>query len=298
MTEYVIIATARDERHFIAYTLNSVIAQTIRPLEYIIVNDGSKDKTGDVINQYSNLYPWIRRIDLPDRGHYQYGGGIIEAFYAGLKQINSKTYKAIVKLDCDLSFDEHYFENLLKELSKNPRLGIVSGQTYYLNKDKKLIWEDAPLHHTVGPSKVYRRECFEDINGPIRALGWDHVDEVTARMKGWETKSYPDYKLLHHRVMGSRFGVLKGNMRHGHADYITGYHPVYFLAKTFYRLFSRPFITGSIASFLGFSRNYFFHGKRVVNREFIRFYRNEQLGKLTEKDFWKLYLVKYKLFKS
>ncbi|MEP7251735.1 MAG: glycosyltransferase family A protein [Ginsengibacter sp.] len=297
ITEYIIVSTARDEEKLIQLTLDSVIAQSIRPAEYIIVNDGSKDSTGEIINKYSQLYPWIRTVDLADRGYYQYGSGIIQAFYAGLEKIDFKNYKVLVKLDCDLSFDKFYFENLLRELSDNPELGIVSGQTYCKGKNNKLIWEDAPLDHTVGPSKVYRRECFEEINGLIVSLGWDHVDEVVARMKGWRTKSYPAFQLLHHRSMGSRLGKLRGYVRHGRADYITGYHPAYFFAKTVYRLFSPPFVIGSIASFWGFAMPFVLNKKRIVHRQFIKHYRKEQLRKLTQKKFYSLYLHKYKLSK-
>ena len=297
IAEYIIVSTARDEEKFIQFTLDAVIAQSIKPAEYVIVNDGSKDKTGEIIRQYSKLYPWIHTVDLEDRGYYQYGTGIIQAFYAGLEKIRSKNYEVVVKLDCDLSFDKFYFENLLRELTDNPELGIVSGQTYCKGKNNKLIWEDAPIDHTVGPSKIYRRECFEEINGLIAVLGWDHIDEVAARMKGWRTKSYPAFKLLHHRTMGSRLGKLRGHMRHGRADYITGYHPAYFFAKTVYRLFSRPFVIGSVASLWGFAVPYMLKEKRIVDRSFIKYYRQEQLRKLTQKKFYSLYLHKYKLSK-
>ncbi len=295
---YLVISTARDEERLIEHTLNSVIAQRIRPVEYIVVNDGSSDRTGAIIKHYAEKHPWIICVDLPNRGSYAYGNGIIEAFYAGLEKRSRGDYDFVVKLDCDLSFAADYFENLLAKFSANPKLGIASGQTYYMSKSGKLIWEDAPLDHAFGPSKMYRRECFEAIGGPIRHLGWDHVDEVMARMCGWQTRSYPELALLHHRLMGSRMGVLRGNMRHGRADYITGYHPLYFLAKTGYRFFSPPYFVGSLASFYGFFKSAFTRKKRVVNRAYIRFYRREQLAKLVQKRFWRLYLVKYKILKA
>jgi len=298
VNKYIIISPARDEEELIEYTLKSVIRQTIKPLEYIIVNDGSSDGTGKIIEGYSKDHPWIRVIDLPDRGYYTYGNGIITAFNKGLDEVNKKDYEFIVKLDCDLSFDEHYFENLLRQFSLDEKLGIASGQTYFLNGKNRLVWEDAPLDHTVGPCKVYRKECFRDINGLVVSLGWDHIDEVAARMNGWRTRSYPEYKLLHHRIMGSRLGILRGNMRHGHADYITGYHVPYFMIKSFYRLFTKPYLVGSMASFYGFFKNYFIGEKRIVNKEFRIYYRREQIRKLVQKKFWKLYLEKYGITKK
>jgi len=291
---YIIISPARDEEKLIKFTIESVIAQSIRPIEFLIVNDGSKDNTYNIIQKYTAVYPWITSIDLPDRGHYTYGKGIIRAFNAGVTALKARSYDFIVKLDCDLSFDENYFEQLLNHFEENEQLGLCSGQTYYYNKAGKLTWEDAPLDHVVGPCKMYRNKCLQETAGLIEELGWDHIDVISAKMKGWKTQSFPELKIIHHRVMGSRLGIIKGYIRHGHADFITGYHPFYFLLKTIYRLFKRPYLVGSLASFYGFSKNYFSGRQRIVDNRFQKFYQKDQMSKLLKKDFWKLYLLKLK----
>lgn len=294
---YVIVSPAKDEEKFISFTIESIISQFVRPIEFLIVNDGSKDHTHNIIQKYSSIYPWITSIDLPDRGHYTYGKGIIEAFNAGLRAIKNDSYDFIVKLDCDLSFDQDYFKKLLEHFDENEKLGLCSGQTYYYNKAGKLVWEDAPLDHVVGPCKMYRRKCFEEIKGPVEELGWDHIDVISAKMKGWKTQSFPELKIIHHRVMGSRLGIIKGYIRHGHADFITGYHPLYFFLKTIYRVFKKPYLIGSMASFYGFVKNYFSGSKKIVDVKFQKYYQHDQMLKLLNKDFWKLYLHKLKIIR-
>jgi hypothetical protein len=125
-------------------------------------------------------------------------------------------------------------------------------------------------------------------------LGWDHIDEVEARMNGWKTRSYPELKLIHLRKMGSRQGVLAGYKRHGKADYLTGYHWLYFFLKSLYRVFSKPYLFGSIASAVGFFSSMIKNEKKVVDKSFEKFYRKEQLMHLFNTKFWNLYFQKFK----
>ena len=157
-----------------------------------------------------------------------------EAFYTGIGYINNKNFDFIVKLDGDLLFDEHYFKNMLSEFASDPRLGIGGGQLYYV-KAGKAIDEDCPDDHVRGPTKIYRRTCFDQIGGIVRQLGWDTLDEVMARMYGWKTRSFPAYGVRHLRRTGSRGSILKGKSRHGRAAFTVGYNPLYFLLRCLYR---------------------------------------------------------------
>lgn len=291
---YIIISPARNEAKLIEHTLHSVINQSILPARWIIVDDGSSDNTASFVKKYCDEYSWIRLIRLPDRGFAKYGSGVVEAFYKGCELIENEEFDYIVKLDCDLSFDSCYFEDIFSKFTTNSRLGIASGHTY-IEKKNKLIWEDAPLDHTRGPSKVYRKACFEEIGGLRRTLGWDNIDEVSARMKGWVTRSYPELKITHHRQLGSTIGIIKGNTRHGYTDYITGYHPFYFILKTIYRLFSKPYLIGTLASFYGFYSAFVTKEPRPVDNQFIRFIRKEQLHKISNSTFWNVYVDKYNI---
>src|ERR1700730_9837934 len=175
MPRYVIITPARDEEAYIEKTIVSVVQQTIRPAQWIIVDDGSRDKTGAIIDSYAASYPWIKPLHRSNRGFRQAGGGVINTFYEGYEQIESSDWDFIVMLDADLSFAPDYFERCFAEFGKDPGLGIGGGGIFH-QQDGGLQLESNPKFHVRGATKIYKRECWQKLGGLLRAPGWDTVD--------------------------------------------------------------------------------------------------------------------------
>jgi len=250
--KYVIISPVRNEEDYLEFTLKSLVNQTIKPLEYILVNDGSTDRTPEIIDKYVADYEWIKRIDIEDRGYYLPGSGVVGAFYVGYNEIKSKDWEFVVKLDCDLEFDDNYFETIFKEFENNPNLGIASGCTY-IYKSGKLVREPTQYDHPVGPSKIYKRECWDEIGGIKSLPGWDLADLLDAQMNGWDTRCYFDRKLIHYRLTGSRRkGVWGPKFLQGRFEYMHGYSFIYTFLKAAKDLFAKPIFIGSIAKLSGF----------------------------------------------
>jgi len=181
------------------------------------------------VSGYTAQYPWIRLINREDRGLRQRGPGVVDAFYEGFGQITHTHYDVVVKLDGDPSFEPNYFEELLNQFVANPRLGIASGQIYVFN-GKEWVTGGALHSCTQGPTKVYRRECFEAIGGIQRSLGWDGIDDWHARMLGSETVTFKHLKVLHHRNEGAATGRLKSRVEQGRPSTIIGRLPPYLSA--------------------------------------------------------------------
>ncbi len=120
---YVIITPVRDEERFIESTIESVCRQSARPAEWVIVDDGSTDRTGDIIDRYAAQNSWITVVHRPNRGFRKAGGGVMEAFYDGYKAAQCKDWDFIVKLDGDLSFAPEYFEKCFGYFQRDPELG-------------------------------------------------------------------------------------------------------------------------------------------------------------------------------
>ena len=277
---YVIITPARDEEKFIEYTIQSVIGQTILPQEWIIVDDGSTDNTVEVVRKYADRYPWIRLIELPDRKERKFGGAIVEVFNRGLRNVRVSSYDFICKLDADLSLPPNYFEFLFQKFDENPRLGIASGCTF-LRRGEKLVWERTYENHTRGAMKVYRRRCFEDINGLIAQLGWDVIDDFKAQACGWETRGFKSLVVAHHRPMGSTGkGVIAGRVRWGEIQYLLNYHPVFALGSGLYRMLESPYIIGGLAMWYGYLRSFFLRKERVAQGDLKSLIRRRQLERL------------------
>jgi poly-beta-1,6-N-acetyl-D-glucosamine synthase len=286
-TKYVIITPARDEELHLRKTIESTLSQTILPAEWIIVNDGSQDSTGKIIDEYAAQYPWIRAVHRTNRGFRKAGGGVVDAFNDGYRELGSKDWDFIVKLDGDLSFEPDYFEKCFANFEREPRLGVGGGVMCYINDGIK-SFELNPSFHVRGATKIYKRECWDAIGGFWPAPGWDTMDEVKASMLGWTTRSFPDLHLLHHRPTGAADGMWRDLVKNGRANYICGYHPIFMLAKCVRRLRYRPYLVGSAALLYGFVSGYLERVPQVDDRKTIRYLRQQQMALLTGREsIWK-----------
>lgn len=284
---YVVITPARDEEAHIGETIQSMANQTIRPVEWIIVNDGSTDKTGEIIDQAAAKYSWIRPLHRGNRGFRKAGGGVVEAFDFGLKSKKTPDWHYIVKLDGDLSFDPTYFEECFRRFEENPKLGVAGGTICYVENGKK-VFEVNPTFHVRGATKIYRRECWEAIGGFWPAPGWDTYDEVKANRLGWTSQTFPELHLVHHRHTGAADGQWKNLVKNGRANYVCGYHPLFMISKCAVRLLKTPVLMGSVALMYGFLSGYWKGIPQVDDTETIRYLRQQQFNRLIGKpSIWK-----------
>ena len=277
--KYVLITPVRDEQQHIETTVRGVTSQTVRPLEWVIVDDGSSDRTGDIINRIASQYEWIHVVHRSNRGFRKSGGGVIEAFYDGYNALHCKDWEFIVKLDGDLTISADYFEKCFEHFQREPRLGIGGGDIYHdLDGTERL--EANPKFHVRGATKIYRRSCWEAIGGLWRAPGWDTIDEVKANMLGWRSCSFGELRVVHHRLTGSADGVLRDRIKHGLACYVSGYHPLFLAASCLSRLLQKPYVIGSAAISYGFLKGYFVRMPRVSDARLIKYLRTQQLRRL------------------
>lgn len=278
-TCYVVITPVRDEEEYLEATMVSMLAQTVRPAEWVIVDDGSTDRTGSIIDRYAAEFPFIRPIHRTDRGFRKSGGGVMEAFFDGYAALNIENWEFIVKLDGDLSFSSSYFEKCFAHFQEETNLGIGGGEIYHeIDGDLKL--ESTPKFHVRGATKIYRRACWEAIGDLWKGPGWDTIDEVKANMVGWRTKSFDDLQMVHHRFTGSADGLVRDCIKRGLICYICGYHPAFFTASCLNRLFRKPRLIGPFAMIYGFVKAALTHAARVNDREFVRYLRAQQLRRL------------------
>ncbi len=276
---YVVITPVRDEEAHLRSTIGSMVNQTIRPSEWVIVNDGSTDGTAGILDECVATYPWIRAVHRQNRGFRKSGGGVVEAFNEGLGALVCKDWDFIVKLDGDLAFEPDYFESCFAEFAAEPRLGIGGGVICYLENGTK-SFEEHPAFHVRGATKIYRKACWEEIGGFWPAPGWDTIDEVKANMLGWRTRSFPELHLVHHRVTGSADGRWGGSVKNGRADYVCGYHPLFMTAKCVRRLVRRQTVLDAVALMYGFVSGYAKRIPQVNDPGMIAYLRHQQLRKL------------------
>jgi glycosyltransferase involved in cell wall biosynthesis len=276
---YVIITPVRDEERFIENTIRSVVEQTIRPSEWIIVNDGSSDRTGEIVDGYARVHPWIQVVHRSNRGFRRPGVGIVEAFMDGFKLLRSPDWDFIVKLDGDLTFGRDYFRSCFDQFEKDPKLG-VGGGTISSETDGQEQIEKVPQFHVRGATKIYRRECWKAIEGLCVATGWDTIDEVKANMLGWTTRSFPEIHLHQQRPTGTSESVWKDLVKCGRARYVSGYHPLFMAVSCFWRLFQKPCVVGSAGLLYGYLSGYMQNSPQVDDPIFIKYLRDQQMRRL------------------
>jgi biofilm PGA synthesis N-glycosyltransferase PgaC len=282
---YAIISPVRNEAQYLGFTIESIRSQTLRPSVVVIVDDGSSDGTGQVAQAAADQANWIRVVNRSDRGYRKPGGGVVDAFYDGFAQIGSVDWDYVVKLDGDLSFAPDYFERCIARFHKDAKLGIGGG-TVCKKANGQLTPESTidPAFHVRGATKIYRRQCWDQIGGLIRAPGWDTVDEVKANMLGWVTYSFPEIQVHHHRPAGQAQGAWKDSVKNGLANYIAGYHPLFSFLKCVRRLPCKPYVIGSIGLMWGFLSGYVKKVPQVEDREFIRYFQQQQMRRLLKRD--------------
>lgn len=285
--KYVIISPVRDEAQYIAKTIRGVVQQTIQPAEWIIVDDGSRDETGRIIDDYARKYSWIRVLHRADRGQRLPGTGVMEAFYDGYQSLISADWDFIVKLDGDVGLLDDYFEQCFERFRQDPTLGMCGGVMYRLEDGERKL-ESHPLVHVRGPIKLYRRQCWDAIGGLIKTPGWDTVDEIKANRSGWRTRSFPELEVIHYRATGSAQGFWRDSVKNGRADYVSGYHPVFMMAKCAQRLFRRPYFVVGIGQAYGYVTGCLKGIPQVQDRALIRYIRRQQVRRLLlMKSIWK-----------
>lgn len=284
LPSYVLITPARNEAEFIELTLRSVVAQTVRPLRWVIVSDGSTDGTDEIVGKYAAEHPWIELIRMPERQARHFAGKV-HAFNAGYARMKDLNYGCIGSLDADISFDEDYFSFLLGKLAEDAALGLVG--TPFMDRSKlRYDYRFVSLEHVSGACQVFRHECFEKIGGytPVKGGGIDHIAVITARMKGWKTRTFEEKVCHHHRPMGTaEHGEVAAWYRAGKRDYALGGHPVWELFRTAYQMTKRPFMLAGLALLAGYTSASLKRAERPVSQELIQFRRREQMRRL--KDF-------------
>jgi len=252
----VIVAPVRDEVEFLQGTIDCLVAQKLKPVEWLIVDDGSKDDTFAIAERAAQLYPWIRVVKRQDRGVRAVGPGVVEAYYFGYDQIITQEYDYICKMDGDIEIGPDYFSTLVEYFEKDPALGSASGK-HFIEVEGALVEERTSDEMVAGMVNFYRRECFEAIGGFVRQVHWDGIAYHKARITGWRTRSIrnPKLDIIHKRLMGSSHqGIWHGRMRWGRGQYFMGTHPLYIIPMGVYRMAEEPFIIGGFGIIYGYFR--------------------------------------------
>lgn len=281
---YVIVTPAFNEAAYIERTIQSVVRQTIRPVRWVIVDDGSTDPTPQIVQRYARQYDWmryLRRERVPGQTYY---ASNVYAIQEGLQSLTEVDYAYLAILDADIELCPDYYEAVLGRFKRYPELGIATG-TYLEKEGDALVEARIDRRSTPKAIQVFRRECYEQIGGyiPFKNGGEDSGVEVLSRMHGWQTWSFRDIQVVHHRPVGTGDGhsLLRARFQLGFRDYCLGTHPAFMTFKCAKRcVWERPYFVSGLLRLAGFWHGYLRREARQLPAEAVKFLRREQLGRL------------------
>jgi len=279
---YVLITPARNEQEFIPKTLESVVAQTEPPLRWVIVDDGSTDRTPAIVEAFARRYPWIQLLRLPPRENRSFAGKVY-AVNMGLDAVRSLQFEVMGNLDADVSFEPGYMEFLLDAFARDPKLGIAGTPFTQVGGYDSARDSFEGQHYVAGPCQMFRLSCYEDIGGYVAhpAGGVDWIAVMTARMRGWTVQAFPDRRFHHHRSMGTaERGKVQALFTYGEKDYYLGGSPIWQLFRGAYQMTKAPLFFGGAALLVGFAWAALSRRPRPVSPELMQFHRREQMSKL------------------
>jgi glycosyltransferase involved in cell wall biosynthesis len=280
--KYVLITPAKNEGRLIRLTLDSVCAQTQLPERWVIVDDGSTDDTAQIVEAYARTRPWIDLVRLPPRAERNFAAKA-NAVNLALRRMEDLPFDVVGNLDADVSFAPDYLAFLMERFAADPELG-VAGTPFtqdggYDSARDSFEGES----YVAGPCQLFRAACFQDIGGyeANAAGGVDWIAVMTARLKGWKARSFPEKRYHHHRSMGTaQRGVLASAFSYGEKDYYLGNSPIWQVFRVSYRMLKPPYVTEGLALAAGYSWAGLRRMERAVSPELMRFHRREQMAKL------------------
>ena len=283
-TSYALATAAYNEETLIEKVIHSIVNQTLTPKKWVIVDDGSSDRTAEIVRSYARKYRFIELYTIAEE-HPRDLTAQVHAINRGFARLRNVDSAFIGNLDADITLEPTYFERLVEKFAEEDRLGLAGGYIYEEQegefRSRKRNVQSSVAHAV----QLFRRECLEELGGyrPFTWAGADWYAEVTLRMNGWRVCSIPELRAFHHRPTGLGFGALKYAYRGGLMDFYMGTHPLFETVKIALRMSEKPYLIWAACRFSGFFSSYWKRAPRQVSSEFMAFLRKEQMARLRSK---------------
>jgi poly-beta-1,6-N-acetyl-D-glucosamine synthase len=278
--DYILITPARNEAQYIESTIRSMIAQTLPPLKWVIVSDGSTDGTDEIVGKYLADHSWIELLRMPERKERHFAGKV-HAFQAGYDRVRNLNFDIVGNLDADVSFAPEHFAFLVGKMAENPELGVAGAP--FREGNFQYDFRFTNIENVWGGCQLFRRACFEGIGGymPLKGGCIDHVAVLSARMHGWQTRTFTEKVCIHHRQMGTALqGSLKAKFKLGVKDQFVGNHPLWQMFRTIYQMKHSPYVVGGLALGWGYLWSSLRGVRSPLPAPLIEFVRREQMQRL------------------
>ena len=277
---YSVISPVRDEADYLDVTAEAMVAQTHRPLRWVIVDDGSTDSTGEIAERWASEHDWISVVASGSEHSRRRGAPIVAAFKRGLRELDRRP-DVVVKLDGDLFLPAHYFAWVAAVFAHDPRAGIVGGRVLMPERGRWRPDYGKAADNVHGVAKAYRFDCLDEIDGLQESMGWDGIDEYAARARDWGVHALDELTILHYKPRGSKQQPLRARWEEGRGNAFMGYRWSFMVLRAGYRaLVERPRGLGGIALFAAYTDARLRRLPRVPDAAAVSELRREQAQRM------------------
>jgi glycosyltransferase involved in cell wall biosynthesis len=282
--DYILVTPCKNEEKSLPKLAESVVSQTIKPKIWVIVDDGSTDKTPDILKDLTSKHRWIQNIRLNEKPR-DLGIHLAEVYRTGFSNATDYCmernihYSYIGSIDADIIIEADYFESLIREFEKSSNLGICSGHVGNI-VNNKVIWSEFRKDLPSGGARLWRKECFVDTGGYLRTCSPDSVSNVKAMIRGWDIRQFEDIKMISTRAYASAEGQWKGYKKIGANNYFIGYTPLHVLLKGIKMLYNSEGYSKNgvgLAYISGYFSEYIKRKPRIDDSEVIDYFKNKRL---------------------
>lgn len=287
MRTYILVTPCKDEEYSLPKLADSVINQKVKPELWVIVDDGSTDKTPQILQELTMSHDWIKSVRL-DETPRDLGIHVAHVYRVGFDHAleycinNNIAYDHVGVADSDVVLDDNYFEYLMNELEMNPKLGICSGRIGS-TVNGKILWDRDREDLPTGGARLWNKKCFEETGGYLLTCSPDSIAIVKAKLRGWETKKFDGVKMISLRPFASAEGQWIGYKKMGANNYHIGFTPLHILLKGVKLLWSKDDFHKNgvgIPYMRGYFTEYFKRAPRIDDKEVIDYYRNTRLKEI------------------
>ena len=280
---YVLITAARNESRYIAQTIRSVIVQSVLPIRWVIVSDGSNDGTDEIVQSYAGMHNFITLLRIEDRASRNFASQAYALNY-GVSAVWQDMFDFIGCLDADISLLSDYYRRIIEAFDRDPKLGVAGGVIYEEIAGRFRPRPCNSPRSVAGAIQMFRRECFGRIEAftPVPHGGLDTVAELKAKMFGFRVQSLSDLKVRHLRRTGGEGSPISVSFKAGLMEYEIGYHPLFEVFVCARRLRVGILFISSLMRFVGFASAYLSRRNRMVSTEMMVYLRAEQMSRLMD----------------
>ena len=280
---YALVTPAKNEEGFIENTIEAVLSQTCLPEKWVIVSDGSTDRTSEIAAAYAERHSFIQLVRTQALGKPAKNfGSKVRAFRGGYRELRDTPHEFVGNLDADVTFDRDYFEQILSRFRENPKLGLAGG-IIVQRSGNGFVAQHMSLNSVAGAVQLFRRETYEAFGGyiAIEGGGIDAAAEIMTRMHGWQVQTFPEIHVRHHRRVSTGGATALGTtFRQGITNYRLGYHPAFQVVSCLSRSIDRPYLVGSMSTFLGYCWAFVKNYERAMPDGVIEYLRSEQTARI------------------